>query len=78
MSRQELGRKRLAMRLPQMRARIMIARNPSQLALFEAYELAVETRDRISMIPAEAERFEEYSSICIEIEHDIVRRLSEG
>lgn len=56
----------------------MAARSPSQLELFEAYELAVETRDRVRMRPSEAELFEEYSSICLEIELDVVRRLSEA
>lgn len=44
-NRREAGRRRLAMRLPQMRKLIMEARDPWLLELFEAYQMAVEARD---------------------------------
>lgn len=46
-NRREAGRRRLAMRLPHMRKLIMEARDPWQLELFEAYQMAVEARDSV-------------------------------
>ncbi|PDT15833.1 hypothetical protein CO670_15145 [Rhizobium sp. J15] len=72
-NRREAGRRRLAMRLPQMRKLIMEARDPWQLELFEAYQKAVEARGRSS----DAELIREYDEICCEIEQHLVRALSE-
>jgi hypothetical protein len=74
-NRKEVGRRRLAMRLPQMRSRIMSARRPWQLQMFEAYELAVETREFMRFNPSEEILFEEYVTACLEIERDVVRSM---
>jgi hypothetical protein len=60
------------MRLPQIRDRILIAHHRWQLELFEAYEVAIETREVMRLNPSEADLFEEYSRVCLEIERDVV------
>ena len=76
MHRRELGRRRLAMRLPKVRSRIMHAAHPWQLELFEAYELAVECRELMRINPSEAGLFEQYCETCLDIERDVTRAMS--
>ncbi len=74
--RQEAGRKRLAMRLPSMRGRIMAAQTASQLALFEAYHLAVIATETFRRDEINSDLVEDYEALCIEIEQDVIRTLS--
>ncbi|MFP3546726.1 hypothetical protein SB748_25070 [Rhizobium sp. SIMBA_035] len=77
MHRRELGRRRLAMRLPKVRSRIMHAAQPWQLELFEAYELAVEYRELMRINPSETGLFEEYCETCLDIERDVARFMTD-
>ncbi len=78
MNRCEAGRRRLALRLPQMRSRIMTAKLSWQLDLFEAYQMAVEARENMREDPATSGLFDEYVDTCLELERDVVRTLREG
>ncbi|ANK85390.1 MULTISPECIES: hypothetical protein [Rhizobium] len=71
-NRREAGRRRLAMRLPQMRALIMQARDPWQLELFEAYQMAVEARDRLRRRRFNLKLVREYDETCVEIEQHVI------
>lgn len=77
MNRCEAGRRRLALRLPQMRTRIMAARLSWQLDLFEAYHLAVEARDEIRANSALAGLLDEYVETCLDLERDVIRMMHE-
>ncbi|MFB2567577.1 hypothetical protein [Rhizobium sp. IMFF44] len=74
-NRREAGRRRLAMRLPRMRNLIMEARDRWQLELFEAYEIAVETRDALRGEPFNSDLVQECDETCSEIEQHIVRAM---
>ncbi|MBX4953904.1 hypothetical protein [Rhizobium lentis] len=76
-NRREAGRRRLAMRLPQMRTLIMKARDPWQLELFEAYQMAVEARDRLRRRRFNLKLVREYDETCVEIEQHVVRAMHE-
>lgn len=76
-NRREAGRRRLAMRLPQMRKLIMEARDPWQLELFEAYQTAVAARDSIRGRSSHANLVREYDETCHEIEQHLIRAMSE-
>ncbi|KAA1176589.1 hypothetical protein FP026_27470 [Rhizobium tropici] len=76
-NRQEAGRRRLAMRLPQMRNLIMEARDRWQLELFETYQVAVETRDALQGQPFNSDLVQECDETCSEIEQRIVRAVLE-
>lgn len=76
-NRSEAGRRRLAMRLPQMRQRIMKAYEPWQLDLFEAYQMAVETRDFLRKQPFQSNLLWEYDEACLEIELHLTRAMHE-
>lgn len=71
-NRREAGRRRLAMRLPQMRTLIMQARDPWQLELFEAYQMAVEARDRLRRRRFNLKLVREYDETCVEIEQHVM------
>ncbi|WP_168879297.1 hypothetical protein [Rhizobium sp. P28RR-XV] len=71
-NRREAGRRRLAMRLPQIRKLIMEARDRWQLELFEAYQVAVETRDALRGQPFNSDLVQECEETCSEIERHIV------
>jgi len=73
----EAGRRRLAMRLPQMRKLIMEARNPRPLKLFEAYQAAVEARDSLRGQPFNSNLVREYDETCFEIEQHVIRAMHE-
>ncbi len=75
-NRREAGRRRLAMRLPQMRNLIMEASDRWQLELFEAYQIAVETRDALRRQPFNSDLARECDETCSEIEQHIVRAMS--
>lgn len=74
---QELGRRRLAMRLPKIRSRIMLAAAPWQLDLFEAYERAVSFREIMRLSPSQDDLFAEYAKTCLHIERDILCAMTE-
>lgn len=76
-NRQEAGRRRLAMRLPHLRQRILQARTPWQLELFEAYQVAVEARDSLREEPPTSDLLQEYDETCLEIEQHIIRAMHE-
>ena len=73
----ELGRRRLAMRLPDVRDSIMREDRSWQLELFEAYQLAVEFRDVLRLDPSCQELFEEYEKTCLDLERDVDRVMRE-
>ncbi|SCB56999.1 hypothetical protein GA0061105_101842 [Rhizobium aethiopicum] len=77
-NRREAGRRRLAMRLPQMRALIMEVRDPWQLELFEAYQMAVEARDRLRRRRFNQTLVREYEETCVEIEQHVIRAMHEA
>ncbi|MBX4924201.1 hypothetical protein HJA76_31830 [Rhizobium bangladeshense] len=77
-SRREAGHRRLAMRLPQMRTLIMKARDPWQLELFEAYQMAVEARDRLRRRQFNLRLVREYEETCVEIEQHVIRAMHEA
>ncbi|MFS8056081.1 hypothetical protein QD357_25135 [Rhizobium sp. BR 317] len=72
-NRREAGRRRLAMRLPEMRNLIMEARDPWQLELFEAYQAAVEARNALQGQSFKVDLARKYDETCSEIEKHIVR-----
>lgn len=74
-NRREAGRRRLAMRLPQLRKLIMESRDPSQLELFEAYQMAVEARDLVRGQPSSSKLIREYDQTCLEIEQHVIRAM---
>ncbi|MBY3366559.1 hypothetical protein [Rhizobium laguerreae] len=84
-NRREAGRRRLAMRLPQMRKLIMETRDPWQLELFEAYQLelfeayqmAVEARDAVRRHRFNSNLVREYDETCSEIERHVIRAMRE-
>lgn len=76
-NRREAGRRRLAMRLPEIRKLIMEARDPWQLELFEAYQIAVEAREALRGQSSHAHQVREYDETCSEIEQDLIRTMSE-
>jgi hypothetical protein len=76
-NRREAGRRRLAMRLPHMRTLIMAARDPLQLELFEAYQMAVEARDTLRGRPSNSNLVREYDETCFEIEQHVIRAMQE-
>ncbi|MDV4159269.1 hypothetical protein ACCT14_22035 [Rhizobium brockwellii] len=76
-NRREAGRRRLAMRLPHMRTLIMAARDPLQLELFEAYQMAVEARDTLRGRPSNSKLVREYDETCFEIEQHVIRAMQE-
>ncbi|MBX4927302.1 hypothetical protein [Rhizobium binae] len=76
-NRREAGRRRLAMRLPQMRTLIMDAREPWQLELFEAYQMAVEARDRLRRRRFNLKLVREYDETCVEIEQHVIGAMHE-
>ncbi len=73
----ELGRRRLAMRLPDVRDSIMRESRSWQLELFEAYQLAVEFREVLRLDPSCQELFEEYEKTCLDLERDVERVMRE-
>jgi hypothetical protein len=73
-NRREAGRRRLAMRLPQMRQLIMNAREPWQLEIFEAYQTVVEARESVRL-QSLAGLVEEYDEACLEIEQHVVKAM---
>ncbi|RFB96506.1 hypothetical protein B5K08_09045 [Rhizobium leguminosarum bv. trifolii] len=75
--RREAGRRRLAMRLPEMRKLIMEARDPWQLQLFEAYQMAIEARDCVRKQHFDPKRVQEYDETCFEIEKHVIRAIHE-
>ncbi|TBY08821.1 hypothetical protein [Rhizobium laguerreae] len=76
-NRREAGRRRLAMRLPQMRKLIMETRDPWQLELFEAYQMAVEARDAVRGHRFNSNLVREYDETCSEIERHVIRAMRE-
>ncbi|ARM88040.1 hypothetical protein RHEC894_CH01726 [Rhizobium sp. CIAT894] len=76
-NRREAGRRRLAMRLPLMRTLIMEARDPWQLELFEAYQMAVEARDALRRRRPNSYMVREYDETCCEIEQHVIRAMRE-
>ncbi|EJZ21220.1 hypothetical protein NE852_08755 [Rhizobium sp. Pop5] len=76
-NRREAGRKRLAMRLPQMRTLIMESRDPWQLELFEAYQMAAEARDLIRRQAFKQKLIREYDETCFEIEQHVIRAMDQ-
>ncbi|EJC78967.1 hypothetical protein Rleg4DRAFT_0547 [Rhizobium leguminosarum bv. trifolii WSM2297] len=76
-NRREAGRRRLAMRLPEMRTLIMQARDPLQLELFEAYQMAVEARDAVQRRRVSSKLLQEYDETCFEIEKHVIRTIHE-
>ncbi|MBP2446232.1 hypothetical protein [Rhizobium leguminosarum] len=76
-NRREAGRRRLAMRLPEMRKLIMEARDPWQLQLFEAYQMAVEARDSVRRQGFNPNRVREYDEVCFEIERHVISAVHE-
>ncbi|MGR9245740.1 hypothetical protein [Rhizobium leguminosarum] len=74
-NRREAGRRRLAMRLPQMRKLIMAACDPLQLELFEAYQMAVEARDAVQRQRFNPNLVREYNETCFEIEQHVIRAI---
>ena len=76
-NRREAGRRRLAMRLPHMRTPIMEAREPRQLELFEAYQMAVEARDRLRRRGFNLKLVREYDETCVEIEQHVIDAMHE-
>ncbi|MBY5819547.1 hypothetical protein HFN60_28570 [Rhizobium leguminosarum] len=76
-NRREAGRRRLAMRLPQMRKLIMEARDPWQLELFEAYQMAVEARDAVRRRRFNPNLVLEYEETCSDIEQHVIRAIQE-
>jgi len=76
-NRREAGRRRLAMRLPQMRTLIMESRDPWLLELFEAYQMAVEARDLVRGQPVNAKLVREYDETCFEIEQHVIRAMDQ-
>ncbi|MBX5194357.1 hypothetical protein HJB82_03260 [Rhizobium sp. NZLR10] len=77
-NRREAGRRRLAMRLPEMRKLIMEARDPLQLELFEAYQMAVEARDAVRRRGFNSHRVREYDEVCVEIERHVISAMHEA
>ncbi|AHG45034.1 hypothetical protein RLEG12_18090 [Rhizobium leguminosarum bv. trifolii CB782] len=77
-NRREAGRRRLAMRLPEMRKLIMEARDPWQLELFEAYQMAVEARDAVQRRRVSSKLVQEYDQTCFEIEKHVIRAILES
>ncbi|MBY5542346.1 hypothetical protein HFO60_20345 [Rhizobium leguminosarum] len=73
----EAGRRRLAMRLPQMRKLIMETLDPWQLELFEAYQMAVEARDAVRRQRFNPNLVREYDETCSEIERHVIRAMRE-
>ncbi|MBY5312534.1 hypothetical protein GR210_09875 [Rhizobium leguminosarum] len=76
-NRREAGRRRLAMRLPQIRKLIMAACDPLQLDLFEAYQMAVEARDTLRGQPFNSHLVRECDETCFEIEQHVIRAIQE-
>ncbi|KPH04905.1 hypothetical protein FHX14_002068 [Rhizobium sp. BK619] len=76
-NRREAGRRRLAMRLPEMRKLIMEARDPWQLQLFEAYQMAIEARDSVRKRRFDPKLVQEYDETCFEIEKHVIRAIHE-
>ncbi|RUM25102.1 hypothetical protein EFQ99_09955 [Rhizobium vallis] len=77
-NRREAGRRRLAMRLPQLRKLIMESRDPSQLELFEAYQMAIEARHLVRGQPSSSKLIREYDETCFEIERHVIRALDQS
>ncbi|EJC72977.1 hypothetical protein RJJ65_33715 [Rhizobium hidalgonense] len=77
-NRREAGRRRLAMRLPEMRKLIMEARDPWQLELFEAYQMAVEARDAVQRRRVSSKLVQEHDETCFEIEKHVIRAIHES
>ncbi|EJT06003.1 hypothetical protein RCCGE510_06472 [Rhizobium sp. CCGE 510] len=65
------------MRLPEMRTLIMEAREPRQLELFEAYQMAVEARDSVRRQGFNSSRVREYDQVCFEIEQHVIGAMHE-
>ncbi|MBY3036465.1 hypothetical protein [Rhizobium laguerreae] len=72
-NRQEAGRRRL----PQLRKLIMETRDPWQLELFEAYQMAVEARDAVRRQRFNPNLVREYEETCSEIERHVIRAMRE-
>jgi hypothetical protein len=66
------------MRLPEMRKLIMEARDPLQLELFEAYQMAVEARDAVRRQGFNSHRVREYDEVCVEIERHVISAMHEA
>ena len=77
-NRREAGRRRLAMRLPQMRKLIMEARDPWLLELFEAYQMAVEARDSVRKRRFNPNLVLEYDETCLVIERHVICAIEEA
>ena len=76
-NRREAGRRRLAMRLPEMRKLIMETRDPWQLQLFEAYQMDVEALDAVRRRGFDWKLVLEYDETCFEIEKHVSRAIHE-
>jgi hypothetical protein len=71
---QELGRKKLMLKLPSLRARLQTTTDPNICALFSAYQQSTLVLGRIWAEPdAPVEWIEEYSAIFSEIEGEVSR-----
>jgi len=77
-NRREAGRRRLAMRLPQMRKLIMEARDQWLLELFEAYQMAVEARDSVRTRRFNPNLVQEYDETCLVIERHVIRAIEDA
>jgi hypothetical protein len=76
--KRELGRRRLALRLPKLRSRIMNTVLPWHLDLFEAYELSIEFREVMRVSPSQEDLFQEYVRTCLDLEREVARAITEN
>ncbi len=77
-TKREQGRRRLAMRIPKLRSRIMDTVLPWHLDLFEAYELSIEFREVMRVSPSQEHLFEEYVRTCLDLEREVSRAMTEN
>ncbi|MGR9171071.1 hypothetical protein [Rhizobium sp. KDH_Rht_773_N] len=69
----ERGRRKLMLRLPDIRHRLVGMTNETLGEMFEAYDLAVDALDRFrNQHPREDRLIAEYEQLCLEIEREIV------
>lgn len=70
---QERGRRKLMLRLPDIRHLLAGITSETLGELFEAYDLAVDALDRFrTQSPREDKLVQEYEELCLEIEQEVV------
>ena len=69
----ERGRRKLMLRLPDIRHRLVEITSETLGEMFEAYDLAVDALDRFRIQrPREDKLIKEYEQLCREIEQEVV------